>query len=148
MRGRSAKLSARARLKPSRLKARAWPGASRKRIRELVEEWYRGLLRAAATGRVEKWAGVLGVKVRAVYVQQMKTKWGGCSHKKATIRLNTELAKRAPEFLDYVVLHEVAHLVEPHHGPRFQRLMDKHLPNWRQIRDELNRLPIPHGEWG
>jgi len=128
---------------------RVWvrPGSGRDKISELVDEWYRGLVREASEPLIEKWANVLGVKVQALFVQQMKTKWGGCSHEKGFIRLNTELAKRSPEFLNYVVLHEMVHLIEPNHGERFQILMDRHLPNWRHVRDELNRLPIPYGEW-
>jgi predicted metal-dependent hydrolase len=123
------------------------PGVNSERIRELVEEWYRGLLREAAQPLIEKWETILDVKIQALFIQQMKTRWGGCSHETGAIRLNTELAKRAPEFLNYVVLHEMTHLLEPNHGERFQSLMDRHLPNWRHIRDELNRLPVPHGEW-
>jgi predicted metal-dependent hydrolase len=123
------------------------PGTGSEKIGELVDEWYRGLLREAAQPLIQKWEGILGVKTQALFIQQMKTRWGGCSHETGTIRLNTELAKRAPEFLDYVVLHEMVHLLEPNHGERFQSLMDRHLPNWRHIRDELNRLPVPYGEW-
>lgn len=134
-------------LQHSRLVVRIRPGTSRDSIKGLVNDWYRGLVREASRPIIEKWTGRLGVAVESVHVQQMKTKWGACSPGRGAIRLNTELAKRAPEFLDYVILHEIAHLVEPNHGERFQMLLDRHLPNWRQIRDELNRLPIPYGEW-
>ncbi len=129
------------------LAVRVRPGSGSEKIREFVDEWYRGLLREAAQPLIQKWESILGVKTQALFIQQMKTRWGGCSHDTGTIRLNTELAKRAPEFLDYVVLHEMVHLLEPNHGERFQSLMDRHLPNWRHIRDELNRMPVPYGEW-
>lgn len=80
-------------------------------------------------------------------VQQMKTKWGSCNPAAGTIRLNTELAKKPKECLEYIVLHEMVHLLEPTHGPRFLALMDRFMPTWRDTRGLLNRLPARHEQW-
>ena len=77
----------------------------------------------------------------------MKTKWGGCNSAKGHIRLNTELVKKPPECLEYIVVHEMIHLVEPTHNERFMALMEEHLPRWQHYRDMLNRLPVAHDEW-
>lgn len=77
----------------------------------------------------------------------MKTKWGSCTPSTRSIRLNTDLAKKPPGCLEYIVVHELAHLLEPTHNARFTVLMDRFLPNWRQLRDDLNRLPLRHVDW-
>ena len=78
----------------------------------------------------------------------MKTRWGSCSVQAKRIWLNLELAKKSDRCLEYIVAHELMHLVEPKHGARFRELMDKHLPDWRTRRDELNRAPLAHEDWG
>ncbi|MNR41242.1 SprT-like family protein [compost metagenome] len=78
----------------------------------------------------------------------MKTKWGGCNHRVGTIRLNTELIKKPKDLLEYVVVHEMLHLIEPNHSPRFMGLLDKHYPSWREARAELNELPLAAESWG
>lgn len=90
----------------------------------------------------------MGVKVGRVFVQRMKTKWGSCNPSSGAIRLNTELAKKPPECLEYIVVHEMAHLLEPTHNTRFISLMDLFLPHWRHLRDVLNQLPVRHESWG
>jgi predicted metal-dependent hydrolase len=77
----------------------------------------------------------------------MKTKWGSCNHRAGTIRLNTELAKKPKECLEYVVVHEMVHLLEHTHNARFISIMDRFMPHWRLRRDQLNRLPVRHEEW-
>jgi hypothetical protein len=94
-----------------------------------------------------KWTTVLGVTVPRVFVQRMKTKWGSCNPPGGTIRLNTELARKPPECLEYLVVHELTHLREPTHSPRFVALMDQFLPAWRSVRQTLNRLPVRHEDW-
>ena len=89
----------------------------------------------------------MGVKVNRVFVQRMKTKWGSCSRASASIRLNTELAKKPSECLEYIVVHEMAHMIEPTHNNRFIDLMDRLMPNWRFYRQQLNRLPVRHENW-
>ncbi len=81
-------------------------------------------------------------------MQRMKTKWGSCNPTSGSIRLNTELAKKPRECLEYVVVHEMAHIVEPTHNARFVALMDRLMPQWRHYREQLNRLPVRHERWG
>lgn len=90
---------------------------------------------------------VISVRVEHLFVQRMTTKWGSCNPTAATIRLNTELAKKPPECMEYVLVHELAHLIEPTHSDRFRSIMDQHLPQWTHLRDELNRAPLAHVDW-
>jgi predicted metal-dependent hydrolase len=90
----------------------------------------------------------MGVKVERLFVQRMKTKWGSCNPSSASIRLNTDLAKKPRECLEYIVMHEMAHLLEPTHNSRFLALMDRFMPQWRFCREALNRLPVRHVSWG
>jgi len=89
----------------------------------------------------------MGVTVDRFYVRRMKTKWGSCNPTKHSIRLNTELARKPRECLEYLVVHEMAHLIEPTHNARFIALMDRFLPQWRTLRDGLNSFPLAHSEW-
>ena len=77
----------------------------------------------------------------------MKTKWGSCRPDSSSIRLNTDLAKKPRQCLEYIVVHEMLHLLEPTHNNRFTNLMDQFMPQWRFCRTELNRLPVRHEEW-
>ncbi len=123
------------------------PGASEEKKCAVLESWYRDELRKAALPLIEKWERLLSVNVEKLYVQRMKTKWGGCNSAKSHIRLNTELAKKPPECLGYIVVHEMIHLLEPTHNERFIALLDERLPHWQFHRDMLNRLPVAHDEW-
>jgi hypothetical protein len=123
------------------------PGADEYRCHELLSSWYRQQVRSAVAPLVTKWNSALGVKVKGVFVRQMKTKWGSCNPASATIRLNTELAKKPRECLEYVTVHEMVHLLAPTHNPRFVALMDQSLPGWTHRREMLNRLPVRHEEW-
>jgi predicted metal-dependent hydrolase len=87
------------------------------------------------------------LRVERFFVQRMKTKWGSCSRGAASIRLNTDLAKKPPECLEYIVVHEMAHLLEPTHNSRFTALMDLFMPSWRFYREMLNRLPVRQENW-
>lgn len=111
-------------------------------LEQVLEAWYRQQLRAKAETYIDKWQDTLGVNITRLYVRRMKTKWGSCTSARRSIRLNTELAKKPPVCLEYVVLHELAHLIEPSHNARFTGILDRHMPNWRTHQDELNRLPI------
>ena len=81
------------------------------------------------------------------YIQRMKTKWGSCTHQKQSIRINLELVKKPPMCLEYIVVHEMIHLIEPTHNANFMALMKHHMPQWKAHRDTLNRLPVRHEEW-
>jgi predicted metal-dependent hydrolase len=87
------------------------------------------------------------VKVEKFFVQKMKTKWRSCSPDASSIRLNTDLAKKLPECLEYIVVHEMVHLLESTHNTRFIALMDQFMPKWRFYKDMLNRLPVRHEDW-
>lgn len=134
-------------LSHGRVVLRVRPGADAQARGEVLASWYRDLVRAEVPALIKVWESRLHVKVRGVFVQQMKTKWGSCNPLTRNLRLNTELAKKPKECLEYIVLHEVAHLLERKHGPRFIALMDRHMPNWRQTRALLNRLPARHERW-
>ncbi len=134
-------------LLPGRLVLHARSGTTLRRRAALLEAWYRAALRDALPALIERWERPLGVKVRRVYVQRMRTRWGSCNPRAGSIRLNTELARKPRECLEYLVAHELAHLVEPRHTARFVALMDNLLPSWRAVRQKLNRLPVRHEDW-
>lgn len=113
----------------------------------VVASWYRQLLKDAVSPLVKKWEPRLGVTVRGVFVQRMRTKWGSCNPVAGTIRINTELAKKPRESLEYIVVHEMAHLLERKHNARFTALLDRALPDWRHHRTGLNALPLRHERW-
>jgi predicted metal-dependent hydrolase len=96
---------------------------------------------------LEKWQPVLGVDSADWGIKKMKTKWGACNIKARRIWLNLELAKKPVLCLEYIVIHELIHLLERHHNDRFMALMDQHLSNWRVYRDELNQAPLGHENW-
>ena len=123
------------------------PGTSTERRQEILEEWYRLQVKAAVRPLLAKWVPVMGVKVDRVFVQRMKTKWGSCSRKSCSIRLNTDLAKKPTECLEYIVVHELAHLIEPTHDRGFVDLMGRLMTNWRFYKELLNRLPVRHEQW-
>lgn len=124
------------------------PLSSDARKEEILEAWYRSTLKQAVPPLIAKWQRLMGVKVERYFVQRMKTKWGSCSPGPRSIRLNTELAKKPPECLEYIVVYEMAHLLEPTHNSRFLALMNQFMPKWQFYRDELNRLPVRHESWG
>lgn len=123
------------------------PGTDAAKRREIVEEWLRDLLRGAVPPLIEKWEAVLGVRVKKFHVQRMKTKWGSCNPRLGSIRLNTDLAQKPRECLDYIMAHEMIHLIEPTHSARFVVLIDRVMPRWQSRRDALNRLPVRHENW-
>lgn len=123
------------------------PGTEAGRCREILDGWYRAQLRAVLPDMVAKWEKAAGVRVGRVFVQRMKTRWGSCNPTSRSIRLNTDLAKKPLECLEYIVVHEIAHLIEPSHNARFTSLMDVLLPQWQQLRRQLNRLPVRHEDW-
>lgn len=109
--------------------------------------WYRAEVKARVPALVEAWEPVLGVEVAAWGVKRMRTKWGSCNTAARRIWLNSELAKKPPECLEFVVVHEMVHLLERLHTDRFRALMDHFLPTWRVARSTLNRAPLAHEDW-
>jgi len=123
------------------------PGSDRARREAVMHEWHKSLLHAALPELIRKWERKLGVKVAGYFLQRMKTKWGGCNHRAGTIRLNTELVKKPKDLLEYVVVHEMLHLLAPTHSEQFFGLLSKHYPSWREARAELNELPLGAESW-
>lgn len=118
------------------------PGTTREKRRQIIEAWHRELLHQQLPSLIDKWEKRLAVKVESYALQRMKTKWGSCNRKARRIRINTELIKKPKELLDYVVVHEMAHLIAPTHSEHFVGLLTSHYPSWRQARAELNSLPV------
>ncbi len=123
------------------------PGSALAKREEIMHRWQRSLLHAAVPALIQKWETKLSVRVAAYFLQRMKTQWGGCNHRAGNIRLNTELVKKPKDLLEYVVVHEMLHLIEPTHGERFVALLDRHYPTWREARSELNELPLAAEVW-
>jgi len=134
--------------KRSALVLQVRPGTTPERCQQILEAWYREQLREALVPLLAKWQPVMDVRVSRVFVQRMKTRWGSCNPGSGAIRLNTELARKPAECLEYIVVHEMAHLLEPTHNERFAALMSKWLPHWQHLRQALNRLPVRHEDWG
>jgi len=124
------------------------PGSSLARREEVMHEWHKALLHDLVPQLIKKWEAKLGVTVSGYFLQRMKTKWGSCNHRAGNIRLNTELVKKPKDLVEYVVVHEILHLVEPTHSERFIGLLDKHYRSWREARAELNALPLSAEKWG
>ena len=123
------------------------PGASTAKRAEVLHLWQKALLHAQVPALIAKWEGRLGVRVDGYFLQRMKTKWGSCNHRKGRIRLNTELVKKPRDLLEYVVVHEMLHLLEPTHSERFLELLQEHYPTWREARAELNTMPLSAEVW-
>jgi len=123
------------------------PGSPKTKRERVIHEWHKSLLHGVIPGLIKKWEPRLGVKVTGYFLQRMKTKWGGCNHRAGHIRLNTELVKKPKDLLEYVIVHEMAHLLAPNHGDRFVAILDEHYPTWRDARAELNELPLTAAAW-
>ena len=123
------------------------PNMDKKAREDLLAQWYRQKIREAVHTLLETWEPRMNVKINQVFVRKMKTRWGSCNPSKGTIRLNTELAKKPKECLEYVVVHELVHLLESRHNEHFQKRMDNLLPQWRVLRDILKNQPIADEKW-
>lgn len=132
---------------PRKLQLQVRPGSDKARCQEVLDGWYRQQVRDAVPALLAKWEPILGVQAKKVYVQRMKTKWGSCTPESNYVRLNTDLAKKPPECLEYILVHELVHLLEPTHNERFAGLMDLYLPHWQHLRKQLNKLPVRHENW-
>ncbi len=113
----------------------------------VLQRWYRDRLRELLPPLLEKWEAKLGVQVSAWGIKRMKTKWGSCNAKAGRVWFNLELVKKLPGSLEYIVVHELAHILSPRHDERFLSIMDRHLPSWRHARDELNSAPLVNESW-
>lgn len=123
------------------------PGSDACKREATMTEWHRALLHSVVPSIVHKWEAKLGVEVNAYFLQRMKTKWGGCNPRARNIRINTELVKKPRDLLEYVIVHEMLHLLEPKHSERFMALLAHYYPSWREARSELNELPLSAEAW-
>lgn len=129
------------------LELRIRPRTPAEKRRNLLNHWYRDRLRERVPGLIEKWEPVVGVSVSEWRLRRMRTKWGTCNREARRIWINSELAKKPPSCLEYILVHEMVHFIERNHTETFKEHMDRILPRWRTQRDELNAAPLSHEEW-
>jgi hypothetical protein len=122
-------------------------GHTKEKRERIVSQWYREELKRLIPEYIEKWEDTIGVTVNEWGVKLMKTKWGTCNEQDKRIWINLELAKKNPRCLEYIIVHEMVHLLERHHNDRFKAYMDEFLPNWKSIRDELNEMIYESSQW-
>ena len=122
-------------------------GTSITRRKEILQSWYRQQLRTLVPQYIAKLEKKMNIKVAEIRIRKMKTKWGTCNPKANRIWLNTELAKKPIESIEYILIHEMVHLLERKHNEIFIAYMDKFSPKWKHLREELNRSPLGHVEW-
>jgi predicted metal-dependent hydrolase len=129
------------------LELRVRSGMDRDQREAVLHRWYRHRLREQTPLLIAKWKSLIGVEVAEWGIRRMRTRWGSCNIPARRIWLNLELAKKPASCLEYIVVHEMVHLLERRHNDRFKALMDEFLPQWRLHRDELNRAPLGHADW-
>ena len=120
---------------------------SAQKKQEILTTWYRQQLKQILPKYISKWEDKMDVRVSQHGIRKMKTRWGTCNRESKRIWFNLELAKKPPQCLEYIVVHEMVHLLERKHNERFKALMDKYMPQWRLYKEELNRFPLSHAEW-
>jgi predicted metal-dependent hydrolase len=118
------------------------PGSDQNKCAEVIHNWHKTLLHQVIPVFIRHWEEKLGVNVAGYFLQRMKTRWGSCNPRKSHIRLNTELVKKPKHLLEYVIVHEMIHLIEPTHNDRFLTILGAYYPHWREARTELNALPL------
>ncbi len=126
----------------SKLTLHVRPGSDANKKRDILDQWYRQNLKKKIPDLIAKWEKIIGVEVKDWGVKKMKAKWGSCNISDQRIWVNLELAKKPTECLEYIIVHEMTHLLERHHNERFLSLMDSFLPNWKHLKDLLNSLPL------
>jgi predicted metal-dependent hydrolase len=124
------------------------PDTNTAKRKEILDEWYRVKLKSMIPVIISKWQPIMLVEVKEFGVKKMKTKWGTCNIAAQRIWLNLELAKKPSSCLEYIVVHEMTHLLVRNHNSKFVALMNKFMPNWKEVKEDLNRLPVSHTEWG
>jgi predicted metal-dependent hydrolase len=122
-------------------------GADEKATQQLLDDWYRSHIQQALPSLIAKWEMLIGVRETDFIVLKMKGKWGSCLADSKLIQLNTELAKKPPECLEFIVVHEMVHLIEPSHNRRFEILMNQFMPKWQLCHETLNSPPAQHERW-
>lgn len=123
------------------------PNSSIEKRSDLMTQWYRNELQPVADKLMAKWQNKVGVEVKHWGIMRMKTRWGTCNHKAGRILLNLELAKKPLACLEYVIVHELLHMIEKKHNENFVNMLVKYIPKWRSIKEELNQSMLTHEEW-
>ena len=123
------------------------PESSVRQRAQTMDAWYREELRRTLAPMLDRWQARIGVTASAIFIQRMRTRWGSCNDKTGAIRLNADLARKPRECLEYILVHELVHLLERKHNAHFLALMDQFMPEWRARRDLLNRLPLRFEDW-
>jgi predicted metal-dependent hydrolase len=113
----------------------------------IMDEWYRKQLKQLVPPVIEKWEKTMGVSINEFAIKKMKTRWGTCNCEAKRIWLNLELAKKPFHCIEYIIVHELAHMLERTHNEKFIAIMDNFLPEWKHLKNELNKLPISHLDW-
>lgn len=129
------------------MEMRVRPEANRDKREAVLQQWYRGRLRAQIAPLLAKWETKLGVTIAEVRIKKMKTRWGSCNAAARRVWLNLELAKKPASCLEYILVHEMIHILERNHSERFRELMETVMPAWHLYREELNRAPLAHEKW-
>lgn len=129
------------------LEMRARPNSTREDRKNLLHRWYRTILQERIPGLIDKWEIIVGVTIADYRIRRMKTRWGSCNSAERRICLNLELAKKPSSCLEYILVHEMVHILERHHTERFKEFMDRFMPQWRSYWDELNRTPLAYENW-
>lgn len=124
------------------------PGTDAKKRHAIMEEWYRAQLKEIVPAYIHKWEKKMGVSLNEFAIKKMKTKWGTCNREAGRIWLNLELAKKPYHCIEYIIVHEMVHLLERNHNDKFIGYMNHYLPEWKHLKSELNRLPVSHRDWG
>ena len=133
--------------KKKTIELRARPNSSRDKREQIMQEWLRNRMRNNLAELIPKWESIIGVKASYYGIKRMRTKWGSCNSEQKRIWLNLELAKKTPQCLEYVLVHEIIHILEPKHSDRFFELLDEYMPTWRIHRDTLDKPPLVHVDW-
>ena len=123
------------------------PNTNMKKMHSIMEEWYRVQLKELVPPVIKKWEKIMEVSTNEFAIKKMKTKWGTCNLEAKRIWLNLELAKKPFHCIEYIIVHEMVHLLERNHNAKFIAYMDHYLPEWKQLRKELNKLPVSHRDW-
>jgi len=123
------------------------PKTTTQKKEKIMAEWYRGQLKELVPPLIAKWEKVIGVQSKEFGIKKMRTKWGTCNTTAKRIWLNLELAKKPLECIEFIIVHELVHLLERSHNERFVSYMNAFMPKWRFYREELNKLPFRHVDW-
>jgi len=135
-------------LKHSTIELYVRPDSSKEKKQTVMENWYRHELKSRATELLTKWEKRMNVSVNEIGIKKMRTKWGTCNSERKRIWLNLELAKKPPQCIEYILVHEMVHFFEKNHNEMFIAYLNKYLPKWRIYKEELNRIPLGYVGWG